>query len=162
MNLYGFAGGDPVNFSDPFGLCGPLTPVCLWVLSNLPAITIVGAEALTGLSAGGSLSGSALRQAGKVGEAAVERGLVRDGYTILGRQVGARTSAGLRFIDFLTESPAGEMVAMEAKSGGAVRNATQLLKDGKMATEGAKLVGKNVPEALRDATVVVRTEERRP
>jgi len=25
MNLYGFAGGDPVNYSDPFGLC----PVCL-------------------------------------------------------------------------------------------------------------------------------------
>ena len=23
MNLYGFAGGDPVNFSDPFGLCPP-------------------------------------------------------------------------------------------------------------------------------------------
>ena len=24
LNLYGFAGGDPVNFSDPFGLCkGP-------------------------------------------------------------------------------------------------------------------------------------------
>jgi RHS repeat-associated protein len=22
LNLYGFAGGDPVNFSDPFGLCG--------------------------------------------------------------------------------------------------------------------------------------------
>ena len=21
LNLYGFAGGDPVNFSDPFGLC---------------------------------------------------------------------------------------------------------------------------------------------
>lgn len=27
MNLYGFAGGDPVNFSDPFGLC----PACLVV-----------------------------------------------------------------------------------------------------------------------------------
>jgi RHS repeat-associated protein len=26
MNLYGFAGGDPVNFSDPFGLCPPLEP----------------------------------------------------------------------------------------------------------------------------------------
>lgn len=25
LNLYGFADGDPVNFSDPFGLC----PVCL-------------------------------------------------------------------------------------------------------------------------------------
>lgn len=23
LNLYGFAGGDPVNFSDPFGLCSP-------------------------------------------------------------------------------------------------------------------------------------------
>ncbi|MFN2637435.1 MAG: RHS repeat-associated core domain-containing protein, partial [Gemmatimonadaceae bacterium] len=28
LNLYGFAAGDPVNFSDPFGLC----PVCLVVL----------------------------------------------------------------------------------------------------------------------------------
>ncbi|CAN5821292.1 hypothetical protein BH11GEM2_BH11GEM2_05720 [soil metagenome] len=26
MNLYGFAGGDPVNFSDPFGLCPPCYP----------------------------------------------------------------------------------------------------------------------------------------
>jgi len=25
MNLYGFAAGDPVNFSDPFGLC----PICI-------------------------------------------------------------------------------------------------------------------------------------
>jgi RHS repeat-associated protein len=31
MNLYGFANGDPVNFSDPFGL----TPVCLpWCLGG--------------------------------------------------------------------------------------------------------------------------------
>lgn len=29
MNLYGFAGGDPVNFSDPFGLCpDPKDPHC--------------------------------------------------------------------------------------------------------------------------------------
>lgn len=27
LNLYGFAGGDPVNFSDPFGLCTP-APEC--------------------------------------------------------------------------------------------------------------------------------------
>src|SRR5438067_8012059 len=25
LNLYGFAGGDPINFSDPFGLCPPCT-----------------------------------------------------------------------------------------------------------------------------------------
>jgi RHS repeat-associated protein len=35
MNLYGFAGGDPVNFSDPFGLC-PVPLLCP---------VIVGAEA---------------------------------------------------------------------------------------------------------------------
>jgi RHS repeat-associated protein len=29
LNLYGYAGGDPVNFSDPFGLCpNPTNPVC--------------------------------------------------------------------------------------------------------------------------------------
>jgi hypothetical protein len=30
LNLYGFAGGDPINFSDPFGLCPP----CLGVDIN--------------------------------------------------------------------------------------------------------------------------------
>ena len=29
MNLYGFAAGDPVNFSDPFGLCPPGNMCCL-------------------------------------------------------------------------------------------------------------------------------------
>jgi hypothetical protein len=143
-------------------LCGPLTPACVWILGNLPAITAAGAAAGTGLTAGGKLTGSALRQFGKAGEAAVERGLVRDGYTILGRQVGARTSSGLRFLDFLAESPAGDLVAIEAKAGKAVRNAAQLAKDTRMATEGARLVGKNVPEALRDATLVIPTEVRRP
>jgi RHS repeat-associated protein len=39
MNAYGFATGDPVNFSDPFGLC----PICL----------VVAAEALEGAVVGG-------------------------------------------------------------------------------------------------------------
>ena len=29
LNLYGFAGGDPINFSDPFGLCKQGTEGCL-------------------------------------------------------------------------------------------------------------------------------------
>jgi hypothetical protein len=110
----------------------------------------------------GRLTGAALRQAGKAGEAAVEGGLVRDGYLIVGRQVTARTSVGRRVIDFLAQHPDGSMVAFEAKSGNAVRNAGQLLKDGKMATEGAILVGKNAPAALRNAMIILPTEVRRP
>lgn len=35
MNLYGFAGGDPVNYSDPFGLCpDPKDPVCQWSMGG--------------------------------------------------------------------------------------------------------------------------------
>jgi RHS repeat-associated protein len=168
LNLYGFASGDPINYSDPLGLCGPLMPVCVWILANLPEISIVGAEALTGLSVGGRLAqggrltGSALQQAGRAGEAAVEKGLVQEGYTILGRQITARTSVGRRVIDFLVQRPDGTMVAIEAKAGKALRNASQLLKDEKMATEGAELVGKNAPAALKDATVVIPTEVRRP
>jgi len=30
VNLYGFADGDPVNFSDPFGLCPPCGPWQIW------------------------------------------------------------------------------------------------------------------------------------
>jgi RHS repeat-associated protein len=57
MNLYGFANGDAVNYSDPFGLCvGPLIPVCtriaiLLLARALPAVAIAGG-ASTGLVAG--------------------------------------------------------------------------------------------------------------
>jgi hypothetical protein len=34
MNLYGFANGDPINGSDPFGLCDPM-PQCLEGLGSL-------------------------------------------------------------------------------------------------------------------------------
>jgi len=163
MNLYGFAGGDPVNFSDPFGLCGPLTPLCVWFLANLPEITAVGTEIGTGLVLGrGRLTGRALQQAGRAGEIAVEAGLVREGYMILGRQVSARTSAGRRVIDFLAQHPDGTLVAFEAKSGNATRNAAQLLKDELMATDGAVLVGKNAPSALQGSTLVIPTQVRRP
>src|SRR5690606_11836945 len=33
MNLYGFAGSDPINFSDPFGLCPPIEE-CIAALQN--------------------------------------------------------------------------------------------------------------------------------
>ena len=50
MNLYGFASGDPVNFSDPFGLCAPM-PWCLAVAGGPGALAAVGAaeEAVPGI-----------------------------------------------------------------------------------------------------------------
>jgi len=35
LNLYGFAGGDPINFSDPFGLC--TGPWCLFMVGRMAA-----------------------------------------------------------------------------------------------------------------------------
>jgi len=55
LNLYGFANGDPVNFSDPFGLC----PVGL---SNLNAFLCNSIEALSiaaGTDIGATLGGGA-------------------------------------------------------------------------------------------------------
>lgn len=50
MNLYGFAGGDPVNFSDPFGLCPVDKPLCQWMLA---ASVAAGAD-LGGMFGGGA------------------------------------------------------------------------------------------------------------
>lgn len=59
MNLYGFAGGDPVNFSDPFGLfaCDPPdSPLCkkgpILILSYgaTAAVSTIGANLQTGFA----------------------------------------------------------------------------------------------------------------
>jgi len=39
LNLYGFAGGDPINFSDPFGLCPP-------ELTGRPCLNMLGGRDL--------------------------------------------------------------------------------------------------------------------
>ena len=49
MNLYGFAGGDPINFSDPFGLTpAPLVAAGAFVVRNWRAISAVGAIGIRG------------------------------------------------------------------------------------------------------------------
>jgi len=45
LNLYGFAGGDPVNFSDPFGLC----PFCLSMVDPTVAFNVATQAAIEGL-----------------------------------------------------------------------------------------------------------------
>jgi RHS repeat-associated protein len=101
------------------------------------------------------------RTAGLAAEARAARDLTAEGNIILGSHVAARTSEGLRVIDHLIQTPSGQIVAIEVKSGNAVRSASQLLKDSLMATEGAVLVGKNAPAALQGSRLIIQTSERR-
>jgi hypothetical protein len=182
VNLYAYAGNNPINYSDPFGLCtkgdpgcplieavgGLLRPVqtpmliAATVVVNLP--TFGAGEGLTLIEAGGAARAAqagitANRARGLAAEAQVARQITAEGGTILGSHVGARTSQGLRVIDHLVQQADGTMVAVEVKSGGAVRTTLQLAKDEEMATQGATLVGRNAPAALRGQAVVLPTIE---
>ncbi|NPU90849.1 MAG: hypothetical protein HPY82_02970 [Gammaproteobacteria bacterium] len=94
-------------------------------------------------------------------EARAAKDLVAEGNAILGSQVSVRTSEGRRVVDHLVQTPDGRIVAVEVKSGGAVRDSAQLAKDNAMATQGGVVVGKNAPDALRGQQVILDTIERR-
>ena len=78
MNLYGYGAGDPINNSDPFGLCTPW-PDCMFQ-----------AAANWGASRGGAVGGAALNLAA-AGNAASEAFGTND----LGRAVGEGNAAGI-------------------------------------------------------------------
>ncbi|MGG2100494.1 RHS repeat-associated core domain-containing protein [Stenotrophomonas sp. NRRL B-14846] len=114
------------------------------------------------VGAAAGVTGVGANQAvGKAAERLAAKELVAEGNKILGSQVGARTSSGLRVIDHLVETPSGKVMGIEVKAGNGVRNSAQLTKDAKMATEGAVLTGKNAPEALRGQRMIIETVERR-
>ena len=49
LNLYGYANGDPINYSDPFGLCtDPSDPLCQWFEASFSML-----GAIAGFAAGG-------------------------------------------------------------------------------------------------------------
>ena len=100
------------------------------------------------------------RIAGAAAEEIAEQQLLDEGYTIIGRQVSVRTSAGRRVIDLLVSDPAGNMIAFEVKSGNAIRSSTQLTKDMLIETEGGILIGKNAGD-LSGQFIQVATEEKR-
>lgn len=74
------------------------------------------------------------------------------GNEILGSRVYVRTSLGTRIVDHLVRTPAGKILAVEVKSGNALRTATQVIKDIAMATEGGSIFGKNAPYELFEVT----------
>jgi hypothetical protein len=89
-----------------------------------------------------ALSIAAKAARGARAEAYVARMFEKSGLEIAGRQVSVRTAAGLRRIDVLVRDKAGELFAIEVKSGAATRNAAQLAKDRLLASEGGVLVGR--------------------
>lgn len=104
---------------------------------------------------------AANRAAGKAAEAQAAIDLIAEGNTILGSQVSVRTSQGRRVVDHLIQTPSGQIMAIEVKSGRASRSAGQIAKDSALATEGGVVVGKNAPSSLRGQQVVIPTVERR-
>lgn len=79
MNLYGFAGGDPVNFSDPFGLmacppdCGPTLGAGCPAIADHCNVDMSRAGAM----AGGAVAGAALAAGGSSLVGVVARMLAR-------------------------------------------------------------------------------------
>jgi hypothetical protein len=96
------------------------------------------------------------------GEAIVAQELKAEGQIILGSQVRAETSDGVRIIDHLVEDAGGGVRAVEVKTGNAVRSPSQTAKDAAMATEGATITGRNAPSTMRGQKVILDTEVRKP
>ncbi|MCC7387821.1 MAG: hypothetical protein IT431_03545 [Phycisphaerales bacterium] len=124
LNLYGFANGDPVNFSDPFGLCTPPdSPECRFIamvagntrglLHLQPAMLVVASLPTVGFGAGalnvvnlgrGAQTGTALaRSLGAAGEAAA--GIVKNTQRIR----SATGTAAYRVPDGLTAATLTEV-----------------------------------------------------
>jgi hypothetical protein len=95
---------------------------------------------------------AANRAAGKAAEEKVKQELLAEGHEILGSQVTTYTSKGKRIIDHLIKTADGRLVAIEVKSGEAVRSTAQLEKDAALVKEGGKFVGKNATQELKEAS----------
>lgn len=96
---------------------------------------------------------------GLAAEAKVAENVIAQGHTILGSHVAANTAEGRRVIDHLIQTSSGDVLAVEVKSGNAVRSTSQLRKDSSMASEGAVLVGKNAPSSLKGQPLNIQTIE---
>jgi hypothetical protein len=93
---------------------------------------------------------------GAIGEAQVLVKFAADGVEVVGTEVSAKlASEGRRVIDILVK--VGDEVAVEVKTGGARRSATQIAKDAETLSNGATLVGKNAGELSGKCYETIRT-----
>jgi hypothetical protein len=91
LNLYGYAAGDPVNYSDPFGLCvTPTTKVVCVAVAKTTGTAVVRSAAVTGVAL--VAAGGAVLAAGSVAVEAIETAVGVN----LGSASGGLQSAALR------------------------------------------------------------------
>lgn len=101
------------------------------------------------------------RALGKAAESKVAAEVVEEGTMIVGAQVCCRTPKGRRVVDLIVQGGAGELTAIEVKSGNATRKAAQRAKDVEIAAGRGTFVGKNAGE-LNGKSIAMETIERRP
>ena len=107
LNLYGFAGGDPVNFSDPFGLCVPMP----WCLALAGGGSVATAASLSGAGAIGAVAGAApVVGLGVIGGVLLRPAFAGAGMVTTGRGVGtwASESTGAGAVPDLPSGLTGE------------------------------------------------------
>jgi RHS repeat-associated protein len=166
MNLYGFAGGDPVNFSDPFGLCPPEdSKACPWMHEEGlqsggwadPIAWLsggIGAGIERGLASVGTkavASAGARVAANKVAGDAfrdeIASAFESNGYGVA-KEVGKRTPFGRRVIDVEVSRNGEVLGGIEAKAGKSRYLPWQMAKDEYLRRAGYPV------QLVRDATAV--------
>jgi RHS repeat-associated protein len=99
MNPYIYGQNNPYRFTDPSGTCGPLTPLCLWILANAETAILGTAAVGEGIAAfeGDAPTPSPLAlEAGVAGQLEGEAATAGNAATALkGEQCTAETGRGL-------------------------------------------------------------------
>jgi RHS repeat-associated protein len=167
-NLYGFASGDAVNFSDPFGLCPPKdknTSDCSWMhekglesaglldpIAWLTGGISVGIErGLAALGADATANAGARVAANKLAGDAfrdeVASAFENNGYDVA-KEVGKKTPFGRRVIDVEVSKNGEVLGGVEAKAGKSRYLPWQMAKDEYLRRTGYPV------QVVRDATAV--------
>jgi len=167
MNLYGYAGGDPVNFSDPFGLCTPFPECLAQAIADWGAFK-GGAVGSVALNAGAALNATfeatGMNLAGQAG-AELRNGQVAEGTLhaamVFGRVPGggATKAVGGKITGFtrhgLNQAISNDGVGVAGSALlGAVKNPLQVVPQARGA---AMYIGENATVVLNESGKVITT-----
>jgi len=160
MNLYGFASGDPVNFSDPFGLCPEPITCTLALASGVGAVTTASASLVGASVAATGVAVNAV--AGAVGHSVYTS--ITDGMPYFGRTNSMERRGnehakglGIRIREVIggltkTEASAVEQVLIESrglkKNGGDLLNQINSISPNRKDYEELKAIGRNLLDSI--------------